>query len=343
MDIMRPLSSTARDGFVSSSHNAVSGNRNLAANMGSQHSWNSGNWSRNGSNWSHNGSNNNWSHNGSHNNNWSHNNWGHGDIWNNHHHNHCDFDDNVFVFVGGFWPFWWYAGYPYYWYPWYGYGGPAYYDYYPAGGSTYNSYNYYDDTGALQPGSTINGMQVPDYDALSAVNQKTNPQATEAPANNSDKLFDEGVQAFGRQEYHIAVDRLQAATALEPADTVLPFAYAQALFANKQYDQAAAVISLTLSKTSTQQAEIFYPRGMYKDQNVLMTQIEDLRLAVQKNPADVQLQLLYGYQLLGIGRVDEAVAPLTAAKNDELTAVPAKALLDLLDRIQKSSQKDLKQ
>jgi len=271
----------------------------------------------------------------------------HGDSWhNNHHHNSCDNDD-VFFVIGGFWPTWWCwnSWYPYYWYPYsygYSYYGYPYYGYdasisYPMGGDTYNYYNNnYNTTGPLQPGSTVNGMQVPDYDALRAAGQKGTAET------QSDKLFDEGVKAFGNNDYATAVENFRMAVRLEPEDTVLPFAYAQSLFANNQYEQAAAVISTTLAEMNPHKAEISYPRGLYKDAGVLDAQIENLRRAVLMDPRNTQLQLLYGYQLLGIGKVDDAVVPLTVAKNDPKTTAPAAALLDLIDRMKQPSNMPIK-
>ena len=342
MSIMKPIG--ARDttvAAVSSRHSTITdrraamiGSRDPAGSVGVNRSLSGsrqqGNWQQGNS---HNG---NWSHG-----NWNHNNWGHGNGWHGNHHHWCN-NGSVFVAIGGFWPWWgWYGWYPYYWYPYYGYSyygypyyGYPYYGYgasiwYPMGGDTYNYYNYnYDTTGALQPGSTVNGVQVPDYGALSAVGQKA------APQSKSDKLFDDGVQAFGKQDYATAIAKLQEAVRLEPDDTVLPFAYAQALFANTQYEQAAAVISTTLSEMSPRKAEISYPRGLYKDEDILNTQIKNLERAVLMNPTDTQLQLLYGYQLMGIGKIDEAKVALTVAKRDARTAAAATALLDVMERAQ---------
>jgi Tfp pilus assembly protein PilF len=330
--VMEPLSATAAHrignrGFVSGSRSVNRSTGTFGAfstSSSHQSNWSHNNWSHQG-NWSHN----NWSHNNWSHNNWSHNNFHHGDAFHRHHHNFHD-DDDVFVVFGfgGFWPWpwWWWDG----WSPWYSYPWWPYYGY-PGYGSI-NYYNYYDDS-ALQPGSTDYGMQVPDYNALSAVGQKMKAQ----PETQSDKLFDDGVQAFGRQDYPTAIEKFRTAVRLEPDDTVIPFAYAQALFANNDYEQAAAVITTTLAEMSPQKAEVFYPRGMYKDENILNAQIENLRRAVLMDPQNSQLQLLYGYQLLGVGKTDEAVVPLNTANRDAKTAPSAAALLDLLKRTEQQS------
>ena len=181
---------------------------------------------------------------------------------------------------------------------------------------------------------------MPDYDSLSNVGKgrqiTTQPQTTE-PQSRSDKLFDDGVQAFGNKDYKTAISNFNAAIQLEPTDNVLPFAYAQALFANGQYDQSATVVEKALTAQS-QKPEVFYPRGLYKDENVLGAQIGDLQKAVSNNPQNAHLRLLYGYQLMGMGDTDNATTELNAAATNPQTAVPAKALLELIARANQQSQ-----
>ena len=56
---------------------------------------------------------------------------------------------------------------------------------------------------------------------------------------------------------------------------------------------------------------------------------------------DADLQLLLGYHLLGIGKLDEAVAPLQYASLDMENAVAATTLLNVLEKIR--SEKDNQQ
>ncbi|MDO8304095.1 MAG: tetratricopeptide repeat protein [Sedimentisphaerales bacterium] len=265
----------------------------------------------------------------------------------------------VFMSVGGYWPSYPYARY--YWYdchPWYWYGA-APVAYQVGGGDTnnYYTYNYYgsdnattttSSTGALTPGTIVNGVEVPDYDALrSAAGRQVTvpPQAAaqtppEQPAapTESDKLFDAGVTAFGDGNYPTAIETFQRAVRLEPNDVILPFAYSQALFANNDYEQAAAVLQTALTGMAPAKPEVFFPRGLYKDDAVLAMQIKNLERAVMMNPTNSGLQLLYGYQLLGIGKMDDAKVPLGVAQRDARTAGPASALLNLIDRVKAESQ-----
>jgi Tfp pilus assembly protein PilF len=258
--------------------------------------------------------------------------------------------------VGGYWPSYSYSRY--YWYdchPWYWYG-PTPVAYQVDGGDNYYTYNYYgsdttspsvSSTGPLTPGTIVNGVEVPDYDALRTAGRQvtvppqaalqTSPQQPAEPTE-SDKLFDAGVTAFGDGNYPAAIETFQRAVRLEPNDVILPFAYAQALFANTDYEQAAAVLQTALSEMMPAKPEVFFPRGLYKDDAVLTAQIKSLERAVMMNPANSELQLLYGYQLLGIGKADDAKVPLGVAKRDTRTAGPASTLLSLIDRVKAESQ-----
>jgi hypothetical protein len=266
----------------------------------------------------------------------------------------------VFMSVGGYWPCYPYARY--YWYdchPWNWYGAePVAYQVDGGDTNNYYTYNYYgsdnasssvSSTGPLTPGTVVNGVEVPDYDALrSAAGKQVTipPQAAEQPApsqpappTESDKLFDAGVTAFGEGNYPAAIETFQRAVRLEPNDVILPFAYAQALFANNDYEQAAAVLQTALNEMAPAKPEVFFPRGLYKDDALLTAQIKNLERAVMMNPTNSGLQLLYGYQLLGIGKADDAKVPLGVAKRDARTAGPASALLSLIDRVKAESQK----
>lgn len=85
--------------------------------------------------------------------------------------------------------------------------------------------------------------------------------------------------------------------------------------------------------------EVFFPRGLYTDDNMLTSQIKNLEKAVMMNPSNTDLQLLYGYQLLGIGQLDQAKIPLEVAKRNARTAGPATSLLNLLEEVKQQSDK----
>jgi len=243
----------------------------------------------------------------------------------------------MFVSVGGYWPaytysrYYWYGCHPYVWYG----AAPAAY---AIGDTQVYTYQRYPAPGALVPGTNVAGVEVPDYDGLIQAGQKIKMAAAAEPPTRpdepteADKLFDSAVKDFENTNYAAAAETLKVAVRMEPNDAVLPFAYAQALFANNEYEKAAAVVYTALAEFGPQQPEVFYPRGMYKDEDLLTAQIQNLERAVMMDPANVQMQLLLGYHFLGIGQYDKATIPLTVAQRDPRTKAPATALLNLLEK-----------
>jgi TolA-binding protein len=225
-----------------------------------------------------------------------------------HHH-----DDDVFVSIGA----------PWYWY---GYAYPAYpypYDNYPPEGSTYNYYSYYGSEGGNY-GSEDNQYGSEDTQMNAG-----------RPANDSQKMFEQGLNAFNTGDYKSAADQFRQAMNTAPDDKVLPLAYAQALFADGNYADASRIVQASLT-TSSAEPVIVFPRGMYKDTGVLEGQLKKLGQAVGADASNIDLQFLYGYELFGAGHLQEAVAPLQIAKSNPQTTLAATTLLNQLGRIQQS-------
>lgn len=239
----------------------------------------------------------------------------------------------LFVSLGGYWPleynyirYYWYGCHPYYWY-----------GYYPIArevkGETYNyyTYNYYygDNSQSLEPM------------ADASFYEKLAQQPAEEPsqATLSDSYFEEAVEAFEASNYSIAVDKFAKAMEFAPNDMVLPFAYCQALLATEQYSKAAEVLRAALTKISPEKEGVFYPRGLYPDEEILLNQLDKLAEKVEIFNFDADLQLLLGYQLLGIGQFDQAVTPLMNAGRDLENADAAAILLKLLEKIKTSEDK----
>ena len=122
---------------------------------------------------------------------------------------------------------------------------------------------------------------------------------------------------------------------ISPKDIVLPFAHVQALFAGGKYYQAAEALRQALLKTSPQQEGVFYPRGLYKNENILNQQIRQLAQSVEENPVDANLRLLLGYQFLGMGKFDEASVHLENARLNSYTSRSAALLIGLLEKNRK--------
>jgi hypothetical protein len=238
----------------------------------------------------------------------------------------------VFVSLGGWWPDYGYLRY--YWYPshyywWYGY--------YPVPrviGSTnnYYTYNYYSaDSGATT--YSTDGLGYADHTTYADVRERMAQQQGPEAETMADQLFDEALKAFEEADYAAAAEKFKAAMELAPHDVILPFAYAQALFAEGQYAASAAVIREALKNVTPDKEGVFYPRGLYLDEDVLMTQIYRLEEEAAQYPFNSDLQLLLGYHWLGVGEIDKSLAPLNHARSDAVNGPAAAVLLDLAEKL----------
>lgn len=234
----------------------------------------------------------------------------------------------VFVSLGGYWPwdysyirYYWYGSHPYNWY-----------GYYPVAREVgpdvnYYTYNYYygDTSGGYDTGRVI------DSEYFNTTTRQPAPQPAEATL--ADTYFDEAVNAFEKGKYDLAIEKFSKAMALAPDDMILPYAYSQALFAAERYSEAAQVLRKALDKVKPEQEGVFYPRGLYPNDDELLAQLDKLSEYVEKYSFDADLQLLLGYQLLGIGELDKALTPLRNASLDMNNQKPADVLLNLLLKI----------
>jgi hypothetical protein len=100
------------------------------------------------------------------------------------------------------------------------------------------------------------------------------------------------------------------------------------------------VLRAVLSRVPEGNETIYYPRGLYTDENVLTAQIESLAAATKTEPFNSDFQLLLGYQLLGMGKVDEAVEPLTVAGKDPANTASAELLLGLVEKVKSDKAKE---
>ncbi|MFC1605074.1 tetratricopeptide repeat protein, partial [Planctomycetota bacterium] len=224
----------------------------------------------------------------------------------------------VFVSLGGYWPCYTYRRY--YWYGWHPYN--WYGDYppeYAIAGDTYNYYYY---------------NTVPQGEELNKAHKKLDQNAPDKPADETqaDRDFETAVKAFDTGDYTAATAKFHNAMQLAPEDIVMPFAHAQALFADGQYQKAADALCDTLLKSSPDQEGVFYPRGLYSDESVLNKQIEQLSRAVEKDPVNARMRLLLGYQLLGTGKLDQAAWHLDKARLNSHTNHAAALLINVLEK-----------
>lgn len=231
----------------------------------------------------------------------------------------------VFISLGGYWPCYTYRRY--YWYGWHPYGWYGYYppDYVIAG----DTYNYYYYNSAPQ-GEELNSAQKKFED---------NAPAKPAEETQADRDFEAAVKAFDAGDYTTATAKFQKAMQSAPEDIVVPFAHAQALFADGQYQKASEALREALLKSSPQEEGVFYPRGLYTDESLLEKQIKQLSEIVEKDPSNAKMRLLLGYQLLGTGKLDEAAKHLENARLNSHTNLAATLLIDVLEKNKKGLDK----
>ena len=94
------------------------------------------------------------------------------------------------------------------------------------------------------------------------------------------------------------------------------------------------VVNVFRAKVTPEEEGVFYPRGLYPDDDTLFAQIETLLDKVEDYGFDGDLQLLLGYHLLGVGETAYARTPLEQAGRDIENAGAAKVLLELLEKIE---------
>jgi hypothetical protein len=253
----------------------------------------------------------------------------------------------VFVSIGGCWP----VNYGYVRYYWYGWHPDVWYGYYPLASEvrsdTYNyyTYNYYYGDTASEPAQSIfayappaDGIRPVDHNTFADVRQKMALEAAKTAAapnepTSADRFFEDAVKAFEKGDYVTAMEKFDRARESATDDMILPFAYAQALFAMEQYSQAAEALREALAKVSPGKEGVFYPRGLYAKEQTLFEQIERLSNKAKEYSFDADLQLLLGYHLLGTGKTQQAIEPLEHAGNDLQNAKAAKTLLELANKV----------
>jgi len=243
----------------------------------------------------------------------------------------------VFVSLGGWWP----SNYTYTRYYWYGHHPYTWYGYYPVprqvevGSNNYYTYNYYTQNDNATASSDVLPYGI-DAETLAKVRERIDQQQATEPAaqTQADLRFEEGVTSFEAGRYAEAAAAFATAMEMAPQDVILPFAYAQALFASEQFSQAAEVLRIGLQKVSPEEQGVFYPRGLYANDDVLFEQIEQLLDKVESYGFDADLQLLLGYHLLGVGETEYARGPLEQAGQDLRNTQAAKVLLGLLDKME---------
>ncbi|MEN6386364.1 MAG: hypothetical protein ABFD79_14355 [Phycisphaerales bacterium] len=230
----------------------------------------------------------------------------------------------IFVSLNGYWPgynylrYYNYGTYPYFWYmtadsPYQTGSNP-----YPATGNSYsndNPYTYKEGNANYEPFANI-----------------TEP----AKQTSTDQYFQKGVELFAAGNYSRASDYFYQAKGNARSDVILPFAYIQSLFAEGKYPEAARNLRDTMDRQPAGSDWAFYPRGLYLDEKVLLSQIDKL---VSQAGSNSELQLLAGYQLMGVGRYDEALDFLNKAQaSDKNNQTAAGKLIFVLNNLKANYQ-----
>lgn len=243
----------------------------------------------------------------------------------------------VFVSIGGYWPtttylrYYWYGYHPNYWC---GYNPVAQ----EVSNNTYNYYTYNYNT--TESAYNYNNADI-DENTFADVRERMAQQEQSPPEKTTaDEYFEQAVNQFESGNYDQAAEILADAMSLSPEDTVLPFAYAQALFGAERYTDAAEALRQALAMLPLDAQSIFYPRGLYPDEELLFDQIDALAEEAENYNYNGDLQLLLGYHLLGIGEIDVAGQPLAEAATYAQNTDAAQVLLEVLDKIQAESPEE---
>jgi len=204
------------------------------------------------------------------------------------------------------------------------------------------TYNYYTYNYSSNNGS--DGIVYADENTFADVRDRLAQQAEEPDAQTlADTYFENAVKAFENQEYQIAADWFEKAIDLATEDLILPFAYSQALIAAQNYSDAAEVLKIALEKIEPEKEAIFYPRGLYKDDETLYKQLEPLAQLAEDYPFRYELQLLLGFQMFGIGELDAAEQYINAAAQMPEYKDATVAMLKVLKKVRTENTQQQKQ
>jgi tetratricopeptide (TPR) repeat protein len=230
--------------------------------------------------------------------------------------------------------YYWYGVHPYRWYG-------SYPTAYQTQGDTYNYYTYNYNADSQPTSGYAGSLQGVDETTFEDVRQKLAAQQEQQPQPETlaDNYFEDGVAAFEQEDYETAAKAFADAVALEPDDLILPFAYVQALFADEQYSRAAEVLRSALEDMPADEQGLYFPRGLYAEDETLFEQIEQLQRKADVFNYDYDLKLLLGYQLIGVEKYDQARQVLEDV--NRVNQDSADILIELIDDIEQQVESDL--
>lgn len=181
-----------------------------------------------------------------------------------------------------------------------GWGSPTY-----AWGYAGYSNPYYDNTYATsyygQAAST------PAYSYAEPINTTAAPPE-QSVTDKATAIFDQGVAAFKTNDYAPALKQTQQALALMPNDATLHEFLGLVLFAQRQYEQAAAPLHAVLSVGPGWNWTTL--SGMYPDVATYTDQIRALESYVKKDPKSANARFVLAYHYLCQGHDEAAITEL---------------------------------
>jgi tetratricopeptide (TPR) repeat protein len=179
----------------------------------------------------------------------------------------------------------------------------------------YSGYNnpYSGTPGGSQPGAPQQPGDAPQQAGATAYNYSQPISTTAAPpepsvADQATSAFDQARDAFKAGDYANAQQLDQQALAQMPNDTTLHEFLALVLFAQGQYEQAAAPLYAVLSVGPGWDWTTL--SGMYPDVATYTGQLRNLEAYIDKNSRSANARFVLAYQYLCEGHDDNAIAQL---------------------------------
>lgn len=131
---------------------------------------------------------------------------------------------------------------------------------------------------------------------------------TQDDANSADEIFAKAAAAFKEGDYDEALDITDKGIVAYPDDAVLHEFRALALFAKRDYQQAAATIHAVLAVGPGWDWTTL--SSMYPSVAAYAAQARDLATYVKTHPQDAASRFLLAYHYMSSGRTELAAAPL---------------------------------
>jgi tetratricopeptide (TPR) repeat protein len=155
------------------------------------------------------------------------------------------------------------------------------------------------------------------------------PPAAADKGEESDRQAALGRESFASGRYGRAAEQFQKAVEAAPDRAIPHFLLAQAQVATGRYREAVVSILAGLKLKPDWPAKAFNPRDLY-GQNIadFALDLDQLRAAAERSPAEPALSFLYGYELWLNGRRDEAKKLFERALPATADPTPIRLFLD---------------